>query len=124
MMPPFVFAALVLTIAPDSAASTIEPHFEFSAMPLVNYASDTGIGFGMRGMVQRLAADIKPYQLSLELQGYATTGGAQFHFAFIDMPQIAGSPFWGRSPRRLLPQRRRDLRRDRQPRRPLHGRRE
>jgi len=69
------------------------PHYAFAAVPLVSYSSDTGFGLGLRGVVQRRAADAEPYVFSLEAQGFATTGGTQFHFAFLDVPRLAGGPF-------------------------------
>jgi hypothetical protein len=62
----------------------------YAAVPLVSYSSDTGLGLGLRGVVQGRAADSAPYAFSLEAQGFATTGGAQFHYAFFDVPRLAG----------------------------------
>jgi len=71
-------------------ATSAAPRYASAAVPLVSYSSDTGLGVGLRGVIQQRAADAEPYVFSLEAQGFATTGGAQFHFAFLDVPRLAG----------------------------------
>jgi len=50
---------------------------------------------GLRTGVDTLrhVADTEPYAFSLEAQGFATTGGTQLHFAFLDVPRL-GSGSW------------------------------
>jgi len=68
------------------------PSYAYAAVPLVSYSSDTGLGLGLRGVVQRRPGDAEPHAFSLEAQGFATTGGTQLHFAFLDVPRLGGSP--------------------------------
>ncbi len=76
---------------PAPIAETVSaPRYASAAVPLVSYSSDTGLGLGLRGFIQRRAVDAEPYVFSLEAQGFASTGGAQFHFAFLDVPKLAG----------------------------------
>jgi hypothetical protein len=67
------------------------PRWSFAAMPLFNFSSDTGVGFGARAKIERLAGGVAPYWLSLEAQAYGSTGGTQLHFLSADLPSIAGS---------------------------------
>jgi hypothetical protein len=84
--------ALADPIGPPAIAETrMAPSYAYAAMPLMSYSSDTGLGLGLRGVVQRRLGDAEPYAFSLEAQGFATTGGTQFHFAFLDVPRLGGS---------------------------------
>lgn len=75
----------------------------FTGLPLANYDSNTGVGFGVRGYYyynghrsDPLFA-YTPYFYRVFLQLFATTGGLQFHWLDVDAPTIAGSPFRFRS---------------------------
>jgi hypothetical protein len=70
------------------AETSSAPTYAYAAVPLVSYSSDTGLGLGLRGIVQRRTEGAEPYALSLEAQGFATTSGTQFHFAFLDVPRL------------------------------------
>jgi hypothetical protein len=79
-------------LGPASITETSSaPSYAYAAVPLVSYSSDTGLGLGLRGVVQRRRGDAEPYAFSLEAQGFATTGGTQLHFAFLDVPGLGGS---------------------------------
>jgi outer membrane protein assembly factor BamA len=67
-------------------ATVAAPSLSYAAFPLVGYSSDTGVGLGVRGVMQRAPS-------SVEGQAFATTDGAQFHFLFLDVRRLAGSSF-------------------------------
>jgi hypothetical protein len=75
----------------------------FTGLPLANYDSNTGVGLGVRGYYyfngQRTDPlfAYTPYLYRVFLQGFATTGGLQFHWLDIDVPTIARTPFRFRS---------------------------
>src|SRR5258708_34189715 len=76
---------------PAPIAETVSaPRYASAAVPLVSYSSDTGLGLGLGGFIQRRAVAAEASVFSLEAQGFASTGGAQFHFAFLDVPKLAG----------------------------------
>jgi hypothetical protein len=57
----------------------------------MSFSSDAGWGLGLRGVLQRPSDSLPPYDWSLEGQGFATTGGTQFHFLSFDAPRVGGS---------------------------------
>lgn len=71
----------------------------FTGLPLVNYDSNTGWGFGARGYYffdgersdPRFA--YTPYLYRVFLQAFATTGGYQFHWLDVDARNVFGSAF-------------------------------
>jgi hypothetical protein len=75
----------------------------FTGLPLANYDSNTGVGFGVRGYYYYNGHrsdplfGYTPYFFRTFLQLFATTGGLQFHWLDVDAPTIAGSPFRFRS---------------------------
>jgi outer membrane protein assembly factor BamA len=79
--------------AEDADVVTTAPAWHFAAIPLVNYSSDQGIGLGVRGKAQRWTPGATLYGASVELQGMASTGGSQFHFASVDFPSL-GEGHW------------------------------
>jgi outer membrane protein assembly factor BamA len=70
-----------------------------TGLPLVNYDSNTGWGFGARGYFYfdgersdpRFA--YTPYLYRVFLQAFATTGGYQFHWLDLDARNVFGSAF-------------------------------
>jgi hypothetical protein len=73
-----------------------------TGLPLVNYSSDTGFGYGARiylfnnGSRNDPAFRETPYESQLFVQYFATTGGWQYHYLDADFPRIAGSAFRAR----------------------------
>lgn len=71
----------------------------FTGLPLINYDSNTGLGFGARGYYffdgersdPRFA--YTPYLYRVFLQAFATTGGYQFHWLDVDARNVLGSAF-------------------------------
>jgi len=89
------FAVLLATLLSADAgidtAAPEPPRWRFAAMPLTNFTSDTGLGFGARAKLERQANGVTPHALSLEAQAFGSTGGMQLHFLSVDVPQLAGS---------------------------------
>jgi hypothetical protein len=75
----------------------------FAGLPLANYDSNTGVGFGARGYYyynghrSEPLFGYTPYFYRVFLQLFATTGGLQFHWLDVDAPTVAGTPFRFRS---------------------------
>lgn len=69
----------------------------FTGLPLVNYDSNTGLGFGARGyyFFDGKRSDPRfaytPYLYRVFLQAFATTGGYQFHWLDVDARNVLGS---------------------------------
>ncbi|HTV18135.1 MAG TPA: DUF5982 domain-containing protein [Polyangiaceae bacterium] len=71
----------------------------FTGLPLINYDSNTGLGFGGRAYYffdgersdPRFA--YTPYLYRVFLQAFATTGGYQFHWLDVDARNVLGSAF-------------------------------
>ncbi len=70
-----------------------------TGLPLVNFSSDTGLGYGLRlylynnGSREDPAFATAPYFLQTYIQYFATTGGWQYHEWNIDRLKIFGSNF-------------------------------
>jgi hypothetical protein len=73
----------------DMGPSSSTSDLKFAALPLTSFSSDAGLGLGLRGVVQQTFEGTPPYRWSLEAQGFATTGGTQFHFVSLDLPHLA-----------------------------------
>jgi Omp85 superfamily domain len=75
----------------------------FTGLPLANYDSNTGLGFGARGYYYyngRRSEPLfgyTPYFYRVFLQLFATTGGLEFHWLDVDAPTVAGTAFRFRS---------------------------
>ncbi|MEY2932838.1 MAG: hypothetical protein RL033_3587 [Pseudomonadota bacterium] len=87
---------------PPLAASDYEQKTEggyFTGLPLVNYDSNTGVGFGARGYYYYDGARsdplfaYTPYLYRLFLQAFFTSGGMQYHWLDIDARSIGGTPY-------------------------------
>src|ERR1041384_4911999 len=70
-----------------------------TGLPLINYDSNTGLGFGARAYYffdgersdPRFA--YTPYLYRMFLQAFATTGGYQFHWLDVEGRHVLGLPF-------------------------------
>jgi outer membrane protein assembly factor BamA len=87
---------------PPLSAADLEQKREggyFTGLPLVNYDSNTGVGFGARGYYYYDGARsdplfaYTPYQYRVFLQAFFTTGGMQYHWLDIDSRSIGGTPY-------------------------------
>jgi hypothetical protein len=89
-------------LTPDDLARKNEGGY-FTGLPLVAYSSDFGLGLGARAYYYwdgdkddpRFANT--PYLYRVFLQGFASTGGVQFHWLDFDAPNIFESPYRIRS---------------------------
>jgi Omp85 superfamily domain len=70
-----------------------------TGLPLVNYDSNTGLGFGARGYYYYDGARsdprfaYTPYLHRVFVQAFFTTGGLQYHWLDIDTRSILGTPY-------------------------------
>jgi len=75
----------------------------FTGLPLVNYTTDTGLGYGARvyyyfdGDRDDPRFKSTPYLYRVFLQGFASTRGLQFHWLDFDAPKIGDTPYRIRS---------------------------
>lgn len=76
----------------DPAGMSSTP-FDLALLPLLNFTTDRGFGFGGFGAgYWREGGDEKtPYSAMLSLQLWFTTGGYQYHKVLLDLPHVAGS---------------------------------
>jgi hypothetical protein len=71
----------------------------FTGLPLVNYDTNTGLGFGARGYyyLDGARSDPRfaytPYLHRLFLQAFFTTRGMQYHWLDVDTRSILGTPY-------------------------------
>src|SRR2546421_7763405 len=71
----------------------------FTGLPLVNYDSNTGLGLGARvyylnnGERDDPRFEYTPYLHRIYVQGFVTTGGAQYHSVDYDAPYVARSAY-------------------------------
>ncbi|HSV97484.1 MAG TPA: DUF5982 domain-containing protein [Spirochaetota bacterium] len=70
-----------------------------TGLPLVNFSSDDGFGYGVRGYMYYNGSkgdpyfDSTPYFMQLYAQFFATTGGVYYHELNLDMPYFMGTKF-------------------------------
>ena len=77
----------------DPAAAELPPvrPWELGGLPLLNYSSQNGFGYGAYAAVfhrkerPRLG---RPYEFSIGAQYYATTGGFEYHRVRVDVPSL------------------------------------
>ncbi len=107
----FVFAAAFLVSVFSSNNSTFAARMSDedlakkregwypTGLPLVNFSSDTGLGYGLRlylynnGSKEDPAFAYTPYSLQTYIQYFATTGGWQYHEWNVDKMKVFGSDF-------------------------------
>ncbi len=70
-----------------------------TGLPLLNYDSDNGFGYGVRAYLYNNGTRDEeyfayaPYKMQLYAQFYQTTNGYQYHEVNLDMPYIMGTKF-------------------------------
>jgi hypothetical protein len=85
-------------LAPDDLARKNEGGY-VTGLPLWNYDPNTGYGFGARAYYYDNGARddalfaYTPYRYRLFLQGFASTGGLQYHWLDLDAPYIGATPY-------------------------------
>ncbi|HDP80670.1 MAG TPA: hypothetical protein ENN21_07495 [Spirochaetes bacterium] len=94
-LPPGVNAA---KLSEDVLSKKKEGYY-VTGLPLVNFSSDDGFGYGARvylynnGQKDDAFFDSTPYFMQLYAQYFATTGGVQYHELNLDMPYFLGTKF-------------------------------
>ena len=96
-----MFTSLDFTFAAMSAEDVAKKKEGWypTGLPLVNFSSDTGLGYGVRlylynnGAKTDQAFSEVPYLLQTYIQYFATTGGWQYHEFNVDKMRIFGSNF-------------------------------
>ena len=92
---PFTYAA---KLSDEDIAKKKEGWYP-TGLPLVNYDSDNGFGYGVRvymynnGSRDEENFAYAPYKMQLYGQFYQTTNGYQYHEVNLDMPYIMGTKF-------------------------------
>jgi len=92
---PFTYAA---KLSDEDLAKKKEGWYP-TGLPLVNYDSDNGFGYGVRvymynnGSRDEENFAYAPYKMQLYGQFYQTTNGYQYHEVNLDMPYIMGTKF-------------------------------
>ena len=65
----------------------------FAGLPLANYSSDDGFGYGLKVAAYDYGKNQKPYKTQIALQLFFTTNKVMYHKLFIDMPDFRGTPW-------------------------------
>ncbi|MGQ9843914.1 MAG: Omp85 family outer membrane protein [Spirochaetota bacterium] len=92
---PFIFAA---KLSDEDVAKKKEGWYP-TGLPLLNFDSDNGFGYGLRAYLYNNGARDEeyfayaPYKMQLYAQFYQTTNGYQYHEVNLDMPYIMGTKF-------------------------------
>ncbi|MEE2752167.1 MAG: BamA/TamA family outer membrane protein [Myxococcota bacterium] len=84
---------LLLQVALAEPSVTETPVNRFAAVPLVNFTTDRGVGYGVYGALFHLGPEgpgDAPYLAQVGAQLYQTTGGYQDHKLVVDLPRLAG----------------------------------
>lgn len=81
----------LLAVAPV-AADAQQAHEGYgwrpTAVPVINFSSDDGTGFGVRASLYEYDGESVPYRRKYSAQAFATTGGKWVHRLLLDTPQI------------------------------------
>lgn len=78
-------------VSEQAAASDEEPkgiRFQGIALPLVNFSTDMGFGYGAVGGAYFYHPDFKPFRYSIALQAFWTTRKIQNHYLRLDAPDL------------------------------------
>ncbi len=65
----------------------------FAGLPLINYNSDDGLGYGIKGALYDYGKNQKPYKTQIALQFFFTTKHIMYHRLYFDAPKFRGSPW-------------------------------
>jgi hypothetical protein len=95
----FLPASLFAAQLDDDTLSKKQEGYYVTGLPLINYTSDDGFGYGARVYLYNNGAkdvqyfNASPYFMQLYAQAYFTTNGVQYHELNLDMPYLFGSKF-------------------------------
>ncbi len=87
---------LSLLLQAALAADTVRTGCDPAGLPLVNFTSDKGVGYGAYVAGTCYGPDGAgelPFRAQLAVQYYATTAGYAYHKVLFDLPGVAGSRF-------------------------------
>lgn len=87
MVAALTLAALLCGTPPEARKET---GVDALGVPLLNFNTDVGLGFGAVGGAYFYAPGHEPYQHAIAAQAYFTTGGVQNHWLRYDGPQLLG----------------------------------
>lgn len=76
--------------AEDPEPQTPDHGWDAIALPLLNYSTDLGVGYGLVGGAYIYGPGYRPYRFSLGAQTLFTTRGGQSHFLRFDAPDLLG----------------------------------
>ncbi|ATB33056.1 Omp85 family outer membrane protein [Melittangium boletus] len=77
---------------PIAEASLVRTGWSVQGLPLLNYNSDEGLGYGARLMlVDRGDGTDRPYRMAIVAQFFQTTRGVATHRLFLDAPRVFSS---------------------------------
>jgi len=86
--------ALALSFAARAQGATSAPErdrgWDALALPLLNYSTDLGVGYGLVGGAYLYGPGYRPFRFSLGAQTSFTTRGGQSHFLRFDGPNLLG----------------------------------
>lgn len=94
--------ALTAKLSPEDLEKKREGWYP-TGLPLINYTSNSGVGYGLRlygynnGVPSDPYYDESPYFTQIFAQFFQTTGGQSYHRVELDMPFLAGSQYRLRS---------------------------
>lgn len=82
--------------APDAATARPKDYREgigFAGLPLLNFDSDAGVGYGVKVAMYDYGKNQKPYKTQLSVQIFMTTRNAMYHEIYYDAPNFMGTPW-------------------------------
>ncbi len=87
---------LVLTADAEVREEALEAEefrtgWHFAGLPLVNFNSDEGVGYGLRVAAYDHGQNEKPYRFAAIAQFFQTTNGVAYHALQLDAPRLNGS---------------------------------
>ncbi|TAL31629.1 MAG: hypothetical protein EPN93_17695 [Spirochaetes bacterium] len=92
----FPLSVFAVQLSEDVLSKKKEGYY-ITGLPLVNFTSDDGFGYGVRAYLYNNGGkddkyfDKSPYFMQLYAQYWATTNGIQYHELNLDMPYAAGT---------------------------------
>lgn len=85
---PRIFLLLLIASVPAEASNIYqEPGWKPTAIPLLNYSSDYGTGYGLRFSLFRYEGQTLGYNRAYSAQLFFTTRGRWVHRLYLDLPQ-------------------------------------
>lgn len=65
----------------------------FAGLPLANFDSDDGFGYGVKVAMYDYGQNQKPYKMQLSVQFFQTTNRVWYHEVYFDAPNFMGTPW-------------------------------